>query len=142
MKTLKPIILLLLSAIMLFIFCSCADTGFGDVSRVEVIATESQAYTQAEINSAIKTAKNYFKQTFGGCKLLAIGYAGDDSIEEAKEWVKTYEADKAIILISDFEVDSSGGDGSLEPNSTYTEWEWVLVKNGNGPWKHATHGYG
>ena len=142
MKTLKPTILLLLSAIMLFIFCSCADIRFGDVNCVEVIEIESQAYTQAEINSAVKTAKNYFKQNFNGCKLLTIGYAGDDSYEEAKEWAQTYEADKAIILISDFEVDSSGGDGSLEPNSTYTDWEWVLVKNGNGIWKHATHGYG
>ena len=40
MKTLKPTILLLLSAIMLFIFCSCADIRFGDVSCVEVIEIE------------------------------------------------------------------------------------------------------
>ncbi len=137
MKTLKPILLLLLSAIILFIFCSC-----GDVSHVEITETASQIYTTSEIDSAVKTVKNYFKQNFIGCKLLTIGYAGDDSIEEAKEWAQTYEADKAILLISDFEVDSSGGDGSLEPNSTYTEWKWILVKDKNGLWKHADHGYG
>ncbi|MBR6514224.1 MAG: hypothetical protein IKT46_05245 [Clostridia bacterium] len=104
--------------------------------------SESQIYTEQEINSAVKTAKNYFRQNFSGCKLLTIGYAGDDSGEEAAEWAKTYEADKAIILISDFEVDSSGGDGSLEPSSTYTDWKWILVKDNNGLWRHATHGYG
>ena len=50
-------------------------------------------------------------------------------------------ADEVIVLISSFDVDSSGGDGSLNPNSTYTRWSWILVRNKNGKWKHVDHGY-
>lgn len=142
MKIFKSTILVLLSATILFILCSCTAVRFGDIGDVQITKAESHIYTQDEIDSAIKTIKNYFKLNFGGCKLLAIGYAGDDSAKEAKEWAQTYGSDKAIILISDFEVDSSGGDGSLNPNSTYTEWKWILVKDNNGLWKHADHGYG
>ena len=38
-------------------------------------------------------------------------------------------------------VDETGGDGSLEANSTYTDWQWVLVRTAGGDWEHATHGY-
>ena len=139
MKNFKSTVILLLSVILIFMFCSCTDGRFGDIGDTQIAQTKSQIYTEAEIDSAIKTIKNYFKLNFVGCKLLSIGYAGDDSAKEAKEWAKTYESDKAIILTSDFEVDSSGGDGSLNPNSTYTEWTWILVKDNNGRWKHADH---
>jgi hypothetical protein len=36
--------------------------------------------------------------------------------------------DNVIILFSDFTIDSSGGDGSLEPDTTYVDWLWVLIE--------------
>lgn len=47
-----------------------------------------------------------------------------------------------MVLYSDFDVDGSGGDGSLNPNSTYTDWSWVLVRENGGAWKIATWGMG
>ena len=35
-----------------------------------------------------------------------------------------------------------GGDGSLNPNDTYTGWQWILARNKGGKWKHKDHGYG
>lgn len=46
------------------------------------------------------------------------------------------------MLVSAFDVDASGGDGSLNPNDTYEDWEWVLVRDKDGTWHHVTHGYG
>ena len=40
-----------------------------------------------------------------------------------------------------FDVDSSGGDGSLNPDSTYDNWMWILVRNKDGEWKHVDHGF-
>lgn len=37
--------------------------------------------------------------------------------------------DEVIVLLSPFYVDSSGGDCSLNPNSTYDDWGWILVRN-------------
>lgn len=36
----------------------------------------------------------------------------------------------------------AGGDVSLNPNSTYTRWEWILVRSNGGSWRHVDHGYG
>ena len=44
--------------------------------------------------------------------------------------------------VSSFDVDETGGDGSLNPNSTYDGWCWILVRNTGGRWKHVDHGYG
>lgn len=48
---------------------------------------------------------------------------------------------KSIALLSSFDVDSSGGDGSLNPNSTYNDWKWILVRTNGGQWQHVDHGY-
>ena len=46
-----------------------------------------------------------------------------------KEILQQYGGDEAIVLTSTFDVDGSGGDGSLNPNSTYKDWIWLLVRN-------------
>jgi hypothetical protein len=57
------------------------------------------------------------------------------------DWAKRNDADEVIVLTSSFDVDASGGDGSLNPNSTYTKWMWILVRNKVEKWKHVDHGY-
>ena len=102
----------------------------------------SEIYTDTEIEAAIKTVKEYFKKEFDGCTLTKVGYVGDTFADEFAERAEQYNADEAIILYSSFDVDSSGGDGSLNPNSTYDDWQWILIRNANGEWRHADHGYG
>lgn len=79
-------------------------------------------YSQKEINSAIDVIKKEFKRDWKGCTLKEIYYAGDKVSEEHQEFADRYNADEVIVLLSTFDVDSSGGDGSLNPNSTYTDW--------------------
>ncbi|MCC3868520.1 hypothetical protein K0039_09925 [Terrisporobacter mayombei] len=63
-------------------------------------------------------------------------------MSSSDEWAKQYNSDEAIILLSNFDVDSSGGDGSLDPNSTYTDWQWILVRDReNSKWTLKTWGY-
>ena len=83
---------------------------------------------------------NYFNENFKGCTLKEIYYAGDNE-NYFKEILQQYGADEAIVLTSTFDVDGSGGDGSLNPNSTYKDWIWLLVRNKQGEWKHVDHGY-
>ena len=49
---------------------------------------------------------------------------------------------QVIILTSTLDVDETGGDGSFEPNRSYTGWKWILVRSEGGPWRHVDHGYG
>ncbi|MBQ7781989.1 MAG: hypothetical protein IJ405_08215 [Lachnospiraceae bacterium] len=57
------------------------------------------------------------------------------------EWADRYQAKQAIIFYSTFQVDASGGDGSLNPNSTYTNWNWILTKDNSNKWTLKTWGY-
>ena len=81
----------------------------------------SNIYSYDDITSAINTVIEYFNENFKGCTLKEIYYAGDN---------ENY-----------FKVDGSGGDVSLNTNSTYKDWIWLLVRNKQGEWKHVDHGY-
>ena len=96
-----------------------------------------------EINSAIKATEDYFKKEFGGCTLTKITYAGDtESLNEtAYRKENGYDYDKVIVLVSSFKTDSFGGDGSLNPNSTYDNWDWIMGEKHGGKWENIDHGY-
>ena len=130
------ILLLLLTALLTL--CACG----GDVSKVNIsIPSESDLYTTNEIEDAIDTAMDYFKKEFDGCTLTEIAYAGDDRSNDYAEWAQRIGGDEVIVLVSSFDVDASGGDGSLNPNSTYTKWMWILARKEGGKWQHVDHGY-
>ncbi len=130
----KKLICILLCVTVLFSMSACSVRlyNFGDVKNVKVEKWEaSKLYSDDEINSAIKVAEDYFKKEFGGCTLTKITYAGDNG----------YDYDKVIVLVSSFDTDSFGGDGSLNPNSTYDNWKWIMGKKQGGKWEHIDHGY-
>ncbi len=129
-----------LALVVLLLLTAC---GGGNTEHVEIPDWKpSEIYTDSDIEAAFKTVKTYFSKEFGGCTLTKLYYPGDAFADEFEEWAEQYGVDEAIVLYSSFDVDASGGDGSLEPNSTYEDWEWVLVRSAGGEWKHATHGYG
>ena len=113
----------------------------GDVSDVKIAEYQSETYTDKDIESAIKVVKDYFKKEFKGCTLTEITYAGDEKSADYADWAERINGNGVIVLISSFDVDSSGGDGSLNPNSTYTGWMWILARTAGGKWKHVDHGY-
>lgn len=118
-------------------FCSCG----GNIKSVKTHEVESKLYSQDEIRSAIAVIEREFKANWNGCTLKEIYYAGDDVSTDYQDWADRNNADDVIVLLSSFDVDSSGCDGSLNPNSTYGGWNWILVRNDGGKWKHVDHGY-
>lgn len=125
--------------LVLFMFSSC--TNGGNVSDVKILKVDSEKYSQEEISSAIDTIKNEFESEWSGCILTEIYYAGDEKSASYQDWADRNKADEVIVLLSSFDVDSSGGDGSLNANSTYDNWMWILVRSDGGQWKHVDHGY-
>ncbi len=116
--------------------------GGGDVRGAGRQMGESERYSRAEIARAMDQVEDYFKKEFDGCKLLNLRYDEEKTRAEAEEWAEQYGADEAIVLYSDFEVDESGGDGSLNPDSTYRNWKWILIRNRREGWELKTWGYG
>ena len=136
MKKIKVLLSLMLCLVLL---TAC---GGGDISEVGRQMGESARYSKAEISRAMDQVEDHFRNEFDGCKLLNLRYDEEKTQAEAEEWAAQYGADEAIVLYSDFEVDSSGGDGSLNPDSTYRNWKWILIRNRREAWELKTWGYG
>lgn len=135
----KRIVCFLLCIIVAIELSACG--GGGNKNKVERVDVESEKYTSDDIGSAIETITKEFDKNWKGCTLTKIYYAGDEKSSEYQDWADRNNADEVIVLLSSFDVDSSGGDGSLNPNSTYDDWNWILVRNSGEDWKHVDHGY-
>ena len=102
----------------------------------------SDIYTQEDIASAIDTIRREFDSHWKGCTLTEIYYGGDELTASHQDWAERNNADEVIVLLSSFDVDSTGGiDGSFNPDSTYSGWSWILVRTDGKEWKHVDHGY-
>ena len=134
MKKLRALVLALICVIGLV---ACG----GNVKNVKITDYSSEIYSDAEIENAIDVAIDYFEKNFEGCTLTEITYLGDDKLDGWQAFAEQNDADDVIVLVSSFDVDASGGDGSLNANSTYTNWKWILIRNNGGKWKHVDHGY-
>ena len=139
----KRVTIVIITLIMALTFASCGgkDSG-GNIDNVQIPDWKpSEIYSDDDIEAAYQTVKDYFSSEFDGCTLTKMYYPGDTYSDEFIEWAEQYNADEAIVILSSFDVDSSGGDGSLNPNSTYEDWSWILVRNDGGNWEHVDHGY-
>lgn len=132
---------LLLCLALLLGLSGCGGSCGGNVKDVEIKAVPSEIYSAKDIDAAIQTIVREFDAGWSGCALTEICYAGDAISSEHQDTADRYDADEVIVLLSSFDVDASGGDGSLNPNSTYSDWMWLLVRNAGGAWRHVDHGY-
>lgn len=130
------------AVVLIWIFAGCGKNNGGNIDHVEIPDWKpSEIYSDADIEAAFQTVKDYFGEEFSGCTLTKLYYPGDTYADEFQAWAEQYQADEAIVLLSSFDVDSSGGDGSLNPDFTYEDWNWILIRNHGGDWKHVDHGY-
>lgn len=140
-KRIIIIVVLILIAIAASLFFLAQRNKGGDVSNVKRTVTASEVYSEQDINDAMDTVVKYFRNDFDGCTLTDLWYEESTSFPASDEWAKQYDADESIVLLSNFDVDSSGGDGSLNPNDTYTNWQWILVRSKDSKWELKTWGY-
>ena len=142
MKTMKKLLFFVL-ALLFLMGCQAKPATDDTDSDVSIVEWEhSDIYTDADIQAAMDTVMTYFETEFQGCTLTQLRYPGDASADLFTEWAQEYEADEAIVLYSSFDADTSGGDGSLEPNTTYDDFQWILVRDNGGTWEVKTYGYG
>ena len=135
--------------IVLSVLTACSNTG--KTNNAEVDYGNSVKFTETEIKSAIDTVLIKFKD-FNGCDLKKIWYDEELSDRNIQMDISSgggntiknsgAEPKNIIILFSDFYVDSFGGDGSFNPDYTYTDWNWILIRNSeNDKWKVYDWGY-
>ena len=127
-----------MAGIMLMSLCACSS----DKDNVWTTEVSSTLYSQQDISDAIDVVKSDFKQNNSGFTLKKLYYAGDETSQSYQEWADRNNADEVLVLWSTFHTDSDGGsDKSFEPDTEYTDWNWILVRNDGGKWKIVDQGY-
>ena len=139
----KSVVGLALSLAVVTVLAGCGGKNSGgNIDNVQIPDWKpSEIYSDSDIEAAFQTVKDYFGNEFDGCTLTKLSYPGDTYADDFYEWAEQYDADEAIVILSSFDVDSSDGDGSLNPDSTYDDWKWILIRNDSGNWEHVDHGY-
>ena len=121
----------------------------GAVVRTAHITTEYQppegsaiqSFSDEEIQKAIKTVKKYVTDSFAGCSLQEIWYNGAYQQTASGYFKEQYQTDRVIVLLSDFYVDKTCEINSLEKDSLYAGFMWVLAGDENTGWEVRDYGY-
>ena len=110
MKKYIPVVIVLVVIAMVYLVGSfVVNQQRGKVRDVNRTLAESTVYSEKDITDATNTAQNHFYRNFKGFTLTDLWYPGDESLDEAEEWAAQSEVDEAIVLLSNFKVDSFGG---------------------------------
>jgi len=115
--------------------------GRGNTASCEREIGVSVRFEEEDISQAMDVVEETFTSEFRGCYLIRLTYEEAISDRYRDEYAEIYGAENALILTSVFDVGPSGGDGSLNPNSTYSNWQWVLTRSADEPWALQTWGY-
>ena len=105
-----------------------ADSGGQLAEGFQLESSGSDTYTDEEIQAAADVITQHFQANFPGCTMTSLSYEDALSAYSAPEWAAQYGADQAIVFQSSFTVEDPGQDSTLNPNSTYPNWQWILVR--------------
>lgn len=116
----------------------------GNISNVNRVVGYSALYGENSINEAFDVIEKKFAKDFEGCTLTELRYDKDVENRFAEEIEKYHKENnqELIVVLLTFDTDEKGGDGGVNPNATYTNWQWHLVKTKDKKnWEIISWGY-
>ena len=135
----KKIVIYLSMILMIFSLVGCNQNNKPTDIKVDI--GESTKFSKEEIDNAVDCLKRSFD--FEACTLTKIYYneeisntAVEDYLQFGNGSVNKVKAENVIVLLSDFDVDNSGDNPVLNPGETYTNYNWILIRDDkNSNWK-------
>lgn len=135
----KKIVIYLSMILMIFSLVGCNQNN--KPTNIKVDIGESTKFSKEEIDNAVDCLKRSFD--FEACTLTKIYYneeisntAVEDYLQFGNGSVNKVKAENVIVLLSDFDVDNSGDNPVLNPGETYTNYNWILIRDDkNSDWK-------
>lgn len=135
----KKIVIYLSMILMIFLLVGCNQNN--KPTNIKVDIGESTKFSKEEIDNAVDCLKRSFD--FEACTLTKIYYneeisntAVEDYLQFGNGSVNKVKAENVIVLLSDFDVDNSGNNPVLNPGETYTNYNWILIRDDkNSDWK-------
>jgi beta-lactamase regulating signal transducer with metallopeptidase domain len=107
----------------------------------------AHTYTEAEYNAATDAAYEFFAGTFRGCTLTSLTYDPERSYKASESYmqhghgsINGVSIDNVIVIFGSFTTD--GSQGTLNPNSTYHDYMFILIRdNADASWVVDDWGY-
>ena len=135
----KKIFTYLSMILMIFSLVGCNQNN--KPTNIKVDIGESTKFSKEEIDNAVDCLKRSFD--FEACTLTKIYYneeisntAVEDYLQFGNGSVNKVKAENVIVLLSDFDVNNSGNNPVLNPGETYTNYNWILIRDDkNSDWK-------
>ena len=135
----KKIAIYLSMILMIFSLVGCNQNNKSTNIKLDI--GESTKFSKEEIDNAVDCLKRSFD--FEACTLTKIYYneeisntAVEDYLQFGNGSVNKVKAENVIVLLSDFDVDNSGDNPVLNPGETYTNYNWILIRDDkNSDWK-------
>lgn len=131
-KVVKRLFILLCMIMVCSLLSACKSDKNSD--NIEVEYGDSEQFSDTEMESAIDAIIEKFND-FEGCELIKIWYDENKSNLEVERYhtsgnglINGVKKENVIIFYSDFKVDSTGRNPVLNPDSTYTDWMWILIR--------------
>lgn len=141
----KKIAIYLSMILIIFSLAGCNQNN--ESSDINVDIGESTKFSKEEINNAVDCLKISFD--FEACTLTKIYYNEEISNTAVENYLQfgngsenKVKAENVIVLLSDFDVDNSGDNPVLNPGETYTNYNWILIRDDkNSNWKVDDWGF-
>ena len=141
----KKIVIYLSMILMIFSLVGCNQNNKSTNIKLDI--GESTKFSKEEIDNAVDCLKRSFD--FEACTLTKIYYneeisntAVEDYLQFGNGSVNKVKAENVIVLLSDFDVDHSGDNPVLNPGETYTNYNWILIRDDkNSDWKVDDWGF-
>ena len=135
----KKIVIYLSMILMIFLLVGCNQNNKPTDIKLDI--GEYTKFSKEEIDNAVDCLKRSFD--FEACTLTKIYYneeisntAVEDYLQFGNGSVNKVKAENVIVLLSDFDVDNSGNNPVLNPGETYTNYNWILIRDDkNSDWK-------
>ena len=135
----KKIVIYLSMILMIFSLVGCNQNN--KPTNIKIDIGESTKFSKEEIDNAVDCLKRNFD--FEACTLTKIYYneeisntAVENYLQFGNGSVNKVKAENVIVLLSDFDVDNSGNNPVLNPGETYTNYNWILIRDDkNSDWK-------
>lgn len=135
----KKIFTYLSMILMIFSLVGCNQNN--KPTNIKIDIGESTKFSKEEIDNAVDCLKRSFD--FEACTLTKIYYneeisntAVEGYLQFGNGSVNKVKAENVTVLLSDFDVDNSGDNPVLNPGETYTNYNWILIRDDkNSDWK-------
>lgn len=127
------------SCLLTILFLTGCNEGYV-ANELLIEIGESEKFSKEEIENSIEKVKNNF--SFPGATLKGItydeeksNYGIDSYFENGNGATSNIERDNVIILLSSFYVSKFSNNPVLNRGCTYTEYQWILIRDSKeGPW--------